>query len=100
MKRKPGKGTSFWRHTILKYESSEQGIEAFCSEHCLVSGTFKKWYYKLRDKKDSELLPVKLAAPVSQSTIGISLPNGTRLEFDSNVALDYAASLIKEVSKC
>jgi hypothetical protein len=100
MSRKQAMSKAEWQRIVLAFESSNQSIDSFCTAHNLVRGTFTKWYYKLRKHSQTNILPVQLSSPIAPVMIGISFPNGSRLEFDSNLPVTYATILIREVRQC
>jgi len=100
MKRRLRMSSEEWKQIISRYELSGQTRDEFCVKHNLGRGSFKHWYYRFRKNSESNILPVHIAPPSSFSLIGLTLPNGSRLEFDKNLPAAYAADLIREINRC
>lgn len=118
-KKRKSRSRNEWQQIISIFEQSGLGRKDFCAQHDLGSKTFKDWYYRLRQNKPTKLVPIlnsnssaigteenglghvkMVSAETFTSKLCATLPQGIRLEFDSDLTPAYLKQIISAIKEC
>lgn len=100
-KQRKSRSQEEWQQIISEFEQSGLSRKDFCAQYDLGSRIFEKWYYRLRQNRLAKLVPINVAsAQTLASQLCATLPQGIRLEFDSDLSPTYLKQVISAIQAC
>lgn len=89
---------STWHERVAHWRGTGLSAEAYCRDHDIGVERLRYWARRVeRAASSTQLLPVRISAPIPAATLELRSPSGWSMRMDAGVDAAWLARLLLEL---